>query len=170
MRYQKTAILFAAVLGLAACCQKHFPPVIEYRDSLVVEYRDSLVYRDSIISVPIPLESDQAIVHIGDTSHRETSLAESDAWIGSDGFLHHNIRNKHGNIDLHVPIPEHWIVDTAHEQKATTITNTVYVDKPLTAWQKFRLRAFWWLLTILLASIIWYFRKPILTLIRKIPI
>ena len=163
-------VAIVVLLASAACCPKHYQPVIEYRDSLVVEYRDSLVYRDSIISVPIPLESDQAIVHIGDTSHRETSLAESDAWIGADGFLHHNLRNKRGNIDLHVPVPEHWIIDRAHEEKATTITNTVYVDKPLTKWQKFRLRAFWWLSAILLASIIWYFRKPILSLIRKIPI
>lgn len=154
-------------LALASCCPKHYPPVVEYRDSLVVEYRDSLVYRDSIISVPIPLESDQAIVHIGDTSHRETSLAESDAWIGLDGFLHHNLRNKHGNIDLHVPIPEHWIVDKAHEQKATTITNTVYVEKPLTAWQKFRLKGFWFLLAVVVGFCAWTFRKPVLSFIGK---
>lgn len=160
--------VLAAVLVAVACSPKVLPPVVVYRDSLVVEYRDSLVYRDSIISVPIPLESDQAIVHIGDTSHRETSLAESDAWIGADGFLHHNIRNKHGNIDLHVPVPEHWIVDKAHEQKATTITNTVYVEKPLTAWQKFRLRAFWWLILGLVALLTYTFRKPILSLLRKV--
>lgn len=153
--------LLPLFLILASCCPKHYPPVIEYRDSLVVEYRDSLVYRDSIISVPIPLESDQAIVHIGDTSQRETSLAESDAWIGADGFLHHNLRNKHGNIDLHVPVPEHWIVDKAHEQKATTITNTVYVKKSLTAWQKFRLKGFWWLLGLCIGLLLWTFRKYI---------
>lgn len=162
----KKLILFAIVL-LSACCPKHFEPIIEYRDSLVVEYRDSLVYRDSLISVPIPLESDQAIVHIGDTSHRETSLAESDAWIGTDGLLHHNIRNKRGNIALHVAIPEHWIVDKAHSQSATTLTKTVYVEKPLTKWQIYRLRAFWWLFFACVGFAVWTFRKPILSFIGK---
>lgn len=159
--------LLALLAAMSSCCPKHYQPVIEYRDSLVVEYRDSLVYRDSIISVPIPLGSDQAIVHIGDTSHRETSLAESDAWVGADGFLHHNLRNKHGNIDIHVPVPEHWIVDKAHKEKATTLTNTVYVEKPLSRWQQFRLRMFWWLLAGCTALLVWIFRKPLVALIRK---
>lgn len=151
-----------AALTLVACSPKHFQPVIEYRDSLVIEYRDSLVYRDSIITIPVPLESDQAIVRIDDTSHRETSLAESDAWVGADGFLHHNIRNKRGDISFHVAIPEHWIVDKAHEQKAATITKTVYLERELTWWQKVRLKGFWWLLGGLLILLLWTFRKPIL--------
>ena len=163
---RKAALI--VLLAATACCPKHFPPVIEHRDSLVVEYRDSLVYRDSIIRVPIPLESDQAIVTVNDTSHRETSLAESDAWVGSDGFLHHNIRNKKGDMSFHVAIPERWVVDKAHSEKATTITNTVYVEKELTGWQKFRLRGFWWLLAGLAGLLIYTFRKPILTLVRKI--
>ena len=162
--------LLVILLAVTACCPKHFPPEIIIRDSLVVEYRDSLVYRDSIISVPIPLESDQAIVHVGDTSHRETSLAESDAWVDSDGFLHHNIRNKRGNIALNVAIPEHWIVDKARSQSATTLTKTVYVEKPLTKWQIYRLRAFWWLLLCLVASLVYIFRKPLFALIGKLPV
>lgn len=159
-------ILLLVCLLLASCSPKHSPPVIEYRDSLVVEYRDSLVFRDSIIQVPIPLESDQAIVRIGDTSHRETSLAESDAWVGVDGFLHHNIRNKRGEIPFHVAIPEHWIVDKARSEKAATITNTVYVKRPLTWWQRFRLKGFWWLLAGLAGCLGWIFRKPILSLFK----
>lgn len=151
-----------------ACSPKVLPPVIEYRDSVVVEYRDSLVYRDSIISVPIPLESDQAIVTVGDTSHRETSLAESDAWVGSDGFLHHNIRNKKGEVSFHVAIPEHWVVDKAHSEKAATITRTVYVEKELSGWQRFRLRGFWWILSGLVGCLVWIFRKPLIGLARKI--
>jgi len=160
-------ILLLICLLLASCSPKHSPPVIEYRDSLVVEYRDSLVFRDSIIQVPIPLESDQAIVRIDDTSHRETSFAESDAWVGSDGFLHHNIRNKRGEIPIHVAIPEHWIVDKAHAEKAATITNPVYVERKLTGWQKFRIEAFWWLLAISAGLSFYVFRKPIFALIKK---
>lgn len=168
MRNFISVILIILLFGAQSCCRKHFPPPsIEYRDSLIVEYRDSLVYRDSIVSVPIPLESDQAIVTINDTSHRETSLAESDAWVSADGFLHHSIRNKKGNIDFHVAIPEHWIVDKAHVEKATTIINTVYIPRELTWWQKFRLRGFWFLLAITAGLLVWIFRKPLFSFIGK---
>ena len=162
--------LLVLLIAVTACCPKHFPPEIIIRDSLVVEYRDSLVYRDSIVNVPIPLESDQAIVTVNDTSHRETSLAESDAWVGSDGFLHHSIRNKKGSIGFHVSIPEHWVVDKAHQEQSSTITRTVYVEKHLNGWQKFRLRGFWWLLAALACSLAYIFRKPLLALFGKLPL
>lgn len=163
----KIRCLFLALLGLAllACSPRCYPPEIIIRDSIRVEIRDSLVYKDSVVSIPIPLESDQAIVTVNDTSHRETSLAESDAWVGLDGLLHHNLRNKTGNIDFHVAIPEHWIVDRAHKEKADTITRTVYVEKPLTRWQKLRIEAFWWLLCSLLILLLWTFRKQVLRIL-----
>lgn len=161
-------VVLIGLMGTGSCCRKHFPPPdTSSSDSTKVEYRDSLVYRDSLISVPIPLESDQAIVKINDTSHRETSLAESDAWVGSDGFLHHNLRNKRGDIQFHIAIPERWIVDKAHTEKAATITRTVYVEKNLSWWQKFRLNCFWWLLAVAVGFAVWTFRKPLLSFIRK---
>ena len=71
-------ILFMAILFAASGCA-----LLRQREKVVIktetvtEYRDSTVWRDTTIFVPVPLESDQAIVHIGDTSHRETSVAES---------------------------------------------------------------------------------------------
>lgn len=161
----KGPVIGAIFLALCACSPKILPPVIQIRDSVRVEIRDSLVYRDSIVSVPIPLESDQAIVTVNDTSHRETSLAESDAWVGPDGLLHHNLRNKAGSICLHVAIPEHWIVDRAHKERADTIMRTVWVEKPLTRWQRFRIGAFWWLFGILSLLLLWTFRKKILKIL-----
>ena len=152
--------LCSSLLSLA-CSPRYYPPEIIIRDSVRVEIRDSLVYKDSIVSVPIPLESDKAIVTVNDTSHRETSLAESDAWIGADGFLYHNLRNKRGSIDFHVAIPEHWIVDKAHKEKAVTMMRIVSVEKPLTRRQRLRLGAFWWLVGGLLALLLWTFRKQI---------
>ena len=132
----------------------------------VTEYRDSIAWRDSLIYVPIPLESDQAIVQVGDTSHRETSVAESDAWVGSDGFLHHDLRNKPTRIPYHAILPERWLMTTVKNttEEAHTIVREVKVAKPLNLWQRFRIGAFWWLLA--LAAVGW--RKPIMSLIRKI--
>lgn len=133
------------------------------------EVRDSIAWRDTTIYVPIPLESDQAIVHVGDTSHRETSIAESDAWIGKDGFLHHNIRNKAGaRIPYSVKLPERWLYTgvTNTREHEQGIIKEVKVEKPLSWWQKVRLRAFWWLLGGLVACLAWIFRKPLLALLK----
>lgn len=126
------------------------------------EVRDSTAWRDTTIYVPIPLESDQAIVHVGDTSHRETSVAESDAWIGKDGLIHHNIRNKAGaRIPYSVKLPEHWlytgVINT--KEKEQGIIKEVKVEKPLSWWQKLRIGAFWWLLGAVALLLLWTFRK-----------
>lgn len=131
----------------------------------VTEYRDSTAWRDTTIYVPIPLEADQAIVHIGDTSHRETSVAESDAWVGADGFLHHDLRNKPARIATGVKLPERFLVTDVKntQERAEIITKEVKVERPLNAWQRFRIGAFWWLLG--LAAVGW--RRELLWLIRK---
>lgn len=131
----------------------------------VTEYRDSTAWRDTTIYVPIPMEADQAIVHIGDTSHRETSVATSDAWVGADGFLHHDLRNKPGRIAHAIKVPEHFLyTGVENTQKHTEIiTKEVKVERPLNAWKRFKIGAFWWLLA--LAAVGW--RKELLWLIRK---
>lgn len=131
----------------------------------VTEYRDSIAWRDTTIFVPIPLEADQAIVHVGDTSHRETSVAESDAWVGSDGFLYHNIRNKPGHLAQGVKLPEHFLVTDVKNtlEHAHVITREVKVEKPLNTWQKFRIGAFWWLL----GMVIFAYRKQIFAILKK---
>lgn len=131
----------------------------------VTEYRDSTAWRDTTIYVTVPLEADQAIVRVGDTSHRETSLAESDAWVSQDGFLHHDLRNKPGRLAYNLTLPERFIytgVENTRE-RAEIITKEVKVERPLNAWQRFKIGAFWWLLG--LAAVGW--RKQLLWLIKK---
>lgn len=148
-----------AICLFPSCSQKIVEKLVT---QTVTEYRDSTVFRDSTIFVPIPLESDQAIVHVGDTSHRETSVAESDAWIGKDGLIHHNIRNKAGaRIPYSVKLPEHWlytgVINT--KEKEQGIIKEVKVEKPLSWWQKLRIGAFWWLLGAVALLLLWTFRK-----------
>lgn len=153
---------FILFLVLASCSPKHYPDVIHdivYRDTAI--YRETV--RDTTVYVPIPLESGHVIVQVGDTSHLETSVAESDAFVGEDGFIHHSIRNKSDHmLPVIVPIKESYAY--SNQQNTTTITRTVYREKPLTWWQKFRLEGFWWLLGGLLLCLVWIFRKPLLKL------
>ena len=131
----------------------------------VTEYRDSTAWRDTTIYVQIPLEADQAIVHVGDTSHRETTVATSDAWVGADGFLHHTLNNKPGKLASQILLPEHYLVSSVQntQEHAQIITKEVKVEKKLNWWQRFRIGAFWWLLAI--AAVGW--RRELLWLIKK---
>ena len=155
-------LAFSFALCLTSCSQKIVDKLVT---QTVIEYRDSTVWRDTTIFVPIPLESDQAIVHVGDTSHRETSVAESDAWVGSDGFLHHNIRNKRGKLAQGVKLPEHFLVTGVKNtmEHAHVITREVKVEKKLNLWQRFRIGAFWWLLGLVLFA----YRKQLFAAIMK---
>ena len=161
-------VALAALLMSVSCS----PEIVEKVVTVTVtEVRDSTVWRDTTIFVPIPLESDQAIVHVGDTSHRETSIAESDAWIGKDGMIHHSLRNKTGaRIPYDLKMPERWIYTgvTNTKEHEQGIIKKEYIEKPLSWWQKLRLRSFWWLCLLLAASVIWIFRKPIVSLIKKL--
>ena len=52
-----------------------------------------------------------------------------------------------------------------HERRDTTFVE-VRVEKPLSASQKFKISAFWYLCAILLVAAIWVFRRRIVSLIR----
>lgn len=157
--------IFLTAFCLSGCSILRQREKVVVRTETVAEYRDSTVWRDTTVFIPIPLESNQAIVHVGDTSHRETSVAESDAWVGSDGFLHHTMSNKQGKLPYQVSFPERYLVSSVTNTKdeARIITREVKVEKKLNLWQRFRIGAFWWLLGLVLFA----YRKQILAAIMK---
>lgn len=156
--------ILSVVLMLSVSCS---PKIVEkVVTETVTQYRDSTVWRDTTVYVPIPLEADQAIVHVGDTSHRETSVASSDAWIGADGFLHHDLRNKPVCIPLALKVPERFIISEARstQEHALIKTKEVKVEKKLSWWQKFRLTVF----PVMLLGLLWAYRKELLSIIKNI--
>ena len=158
-------LIFLVVLCFFASCS---PRVIE---KIQIEYRDTTIIketiRDSLIQVPIPLESNQAIVNIDETSHLETSIAVSNAFVTKDGRLHHDLANRHEQtLPYIVPIHYHTTNTIKTAETVQTLTKTVEVPKPLTWWQNFRLKAFPWLIGIAGVLVLWTFRKPLLKLIK----
>ena len=106
------------------------------------------------------------------TSHLETSLAESDAWLNPDGTLGHSIKNKEQNLKADVMVP---VKDTQTNNSEVSVREMpvpypkpVYIERNFTKWEKIRLEAFWYLVGVSLISTIYIFRKPILTTLRKI--
>jgi len=168
-RFLTCAIALIVILVFAILVSACSPRVIE---TIHTEYRDTTIYkeliRDSIIQVPIPLESNQAIVCTDDTSHLETSVAVSDAFVTGDGRLHHTLANRHDATLLAiVPIHYHSTATVAHTETTQIVTRTVEVEKPLSKWKSWQLAAFPWLLGLLGLAGLWTFRKPILRIFAK---
>lgn len=142
----------------------------KYIDRWHTEYRDTTIYQkerhDSLIFVDIPLEKNQVIVEIGDTSRLETSVAKSMAFVNDKGHICHTLENKREKLPVLVPVTS-TIIHTGVTSNATqTLTKIEYRDKPLTWWQNLRIRAFWGLLVAVVLLLLWTFRKPLLKLIR----
>ena len=79
-------ILLPALLGLSGCGVLRCPkPELQVRDSLVLHIKDSLAIRYIPVEVPVPVEVMREIIPSSDSSHLETSVARSDAFIDSTG-------------------------------------------------------------------------------------
>ena len=110
------------------------------KDSVSVVIKESVIYRDTTIYVEVPVEVIKEILPDTDTSHLETSLAISEAWVNA-GKLNHTLTHKDAKIEQTIPVPE------KHTQKDSVTVSIkevvkevpVEVEKPLNAWQSFRM-------------------------------
>lgn len=110
------------------------------KDSVSVVIKESVIYRDTTIYVEVPVEVIKEILPDTDTSHLETSLAISEAWVNA-GKLNHTLTHKDAKIEQTIPVPE------KHTQKDSVIVSIkevvkevpIEVGKPLNAWQSFRM-------------------------------
>lgn len=181
MSFTRNIAFLAMAIIVASCGTCKWRPSTDtsHRDSTAINWIDSLRIRDSLainyvdVPVPIPAENSSSILPGNHTSHLETSLAESDAWVDSTG-LHHTLSNKKGTMTATVPVKEHT-KETEHiqsgqnyQEKEDSKSEKEYieVEKPLSAWTQFRLKAFWWLVAMVIISLVYIFRKPLLKLAK----
>ncbi|MBD5230827.1 MAG: DUF4348 domain-containing protein [Bacteroidales bacterium] len=171
------AIILVYILLIIGGCQtskksiSSTPVIVTNTDSIRTEYIETVRIDTLVVEVPIPTESVSQVVR-DSSSHVETSLAESDAWINDDGTLGHSIKNKPQKLNAEVPVP---VKDTQTNNTASSIKEIpvpypepVYVEKSLTLWQEIRLEAFWYLLVIVILTLGWILRKPIVSVTRKL--
>ena len=127
--------LIIAICGLIYGCGT--PKVVtDYqRDSVSLIVRDSVVFRDSVVLVEIPKESEKAVVFQSDTSRLETSVAKSTAFIDERGQICHTLTNKDALIPIEVKLPKY--IHTEHKALTKTIREVVEVEKELSKWQSF---------------------------------
>ena len=145
-------------VGLNSCCPKYYPQVV-YRDSVRVEIRERIVHDTVKFEVPVIKEKN---VTRDTSSHLENDWAKSDASV-SDGLLYHSLETKPKTVYVPVEVPVHDTLYIEKEGKETVVPKEV--EKPLTWWQRFRLKGFWWLLGSLSILLLWALRKQVLRII-----
>lgn len=126
-----------AFAALLTGCAAQRVAVDHQRDSVAVIVRDSVIFRDSVVLVEIPKEKDKDVVVQSDTSHLETTVAESEAWV-ADGRLHHTLRNKdEAFIPVTIKMPERLHYEQKDRLVYNRIVEQVEVEKPLNWWERF---------------------------------
>lgn len=166
---KKTAILIIALIALTGCksakqVQQPLPVVpIETNTDTKIIHTESI----DTVFVEIPAQSAERTTPER-FSHVETDYAQSDARINADGTLTHTIKNK----PTKHPAPVKNTADTVYVDKAiekpVPVEVPVPVERELTWWEKTRLDTWWWIATALTLCIVKIFRKPIVTLARRI--
>lgn len=151
-------ILILMVCVLFSCTpQKHIQQV-PVNNITKIEYRDQPVYVRDTVYIQVPAEEKETTTK-RDSSHLETSVAISDAWIDDNG-LNHSLRNK--KTQLKTVRDTVYINQTITEYKEKEVLKEVPVDVPYIP------KFMWWVLvyasvltTIIIAKIIykWKFGK-----------
>ena len=129
------SLLLISVTVCSCGVNRYVPVENSQKDSVIIHMKDSVIFRDSIIFVQVPKESTSAIVASSDSSHLDTEVATSDAWI-KEGKLHHTLRNKEKlqPIEVKIPIKIHSVQENRHQLAARTMIKEV--EKELTWWQR----------------------------------
>lgn len=161
-------VSFALIAVLVTSCgsSRHAVTSIEKHDSTKVEVRTERIEHIDTIYVELPRQVER-IVTQDTTSRLENDYAVSEARVEA-GMLHHTLETKAAKI----PVP----VKSAIEKKDSVTTNSksevekekVYIEKDLTAWQRFRLRGFWILAAVIGGYLVWKNRRGLLSLFLRI--
>lgn len=163
MRIQIVA--FLAVLLTSCGSSRHAATSIETHDSTKVEVRTERIEHIDTVYIELPRQVER-IVTQDTTSRLENDYAVSEARVEA-GMLHHTLETKAAKV----PVPAKATIEKMYGlttiSKAKVEKEKVYIEKELTAWQRFRLRGFWALLAAMACWIAWKNKARILALILR---
>lgn len=161
-------VSFALLAVLVTSCgsSRHAATSIETHDSTKVEVRTERIEHIDTVYIELPRQVER-IVTQDTTSRLENDYAVSEARVEA-GMLHHTLETKAAKI----PVP----VKSTIEKKDSVTTNSksevekekVYIEKKLTAWQKFKMNGFWILTAIVGGYFVWKNRRGLLSLFLRI--
>ena len=104
------------ILFICSCTKTVYVPTQTKIETII---KDSLIYIKDTIYITPPVE-EKEVKTTADSSHLETSLAISDAWIDKDGDLNHTLKNKTDTV-------YRYVYDTV----VVTQIEKEYIEKPV---------------------------------------
>lgn len=166
-------IIFVCLISAACHSYKTSSEPVVLKDAGEIRVLTKTVTEIDTVTVYVEIPA-QTVEHVtlDSTSHVETDIAESDAWLNADGSLGHNICNKPQKLGQEAYVPKTTVNSEREEETVKEVPVIVPepypVEQELSAWQSVQIGSFWPLLAIVLASAVWIFRKPIKFAIGKI--
>lgn len=140
--------LLAALLLLVGCGPARIASDVQ-RDSTYTHIVDSVYVRDTVVKWRIPEGSDSARIPDSDTSHLETSLAQSTAYV-KNGQLHHTLANKAGSlVPIFLSVPERARTEEKDITRTVETVKYIEVEKDFNGWQRFLMGLGWAVLGVL---------------------
>lgn len=121
-------LFILVIILLSGCRQVKYIPVQGKNDSIYIE-RTEIRYD----TVRIKLPSDTIYATAKDSSHLESSVAVSDAWIDDESVLHHSLRNKNVELEKEVVFQDR-VVEKEIRKEIPVIQE---VDRPVKYIPKF---------------------------------
>lgn len=168
-------IIVILTLALVGCnthkqVQNTLPPVVlNNSDSVRVETIIKTIYVPMTVGADIPQQSETNVTP-GDSSHVETDIAESDAWLNGDGTLGHTIKNKPGTLPGKAYVPMTTEQTTAERIKWREVPvpepYAIEVERKFTLIERVKIELFWYVTAFAAACFGWIIRKPIKRLLR----
>ena len=161
-------IVFIASLLTSCGSSRHAATSVETHDSTKVEVRTERIEHIDTVYIELPRQVER-IVTQDTTSRLENDYAVSEARVEA-GMLHHTLETKAAKVPVpaKATIEKMYGVTTISKAKVEKEKEKVYIEKELTAWQRFRLNGFWVLAAAVAAIGFWKFRRPILGLLTKL--
>ena len=154
-------VIIAAAYMAVGCC-----PVVQLATDTVDSVRvETVVKYERVLDtvyIEVPVEIVRETVR-DTTSHLETSFAQSDARINSDGSLFHSLKNKPQSRPVEIETEIVYRDSIVYRDRVET--KTVEVPRDFTWWQQTKIKGFWAML-ILLSIIL--FKERIFGILRKL--
>jgi len=129
----KTVMVYVVAMACSAllfgCKSCRCAESTDTKDSVSVTEKEWVVEVPCTVYYDVPLFVGHSVVSVGDTSHLENPLAESDAWVDEAG-LHHTLTTKPQEVAISATVNEHH-KEVARVEKRT-ITRTVIVKESKT--------------------------------------
>ena len=176
--YILSAVLVSTLFIVSGCCTQRRAveqntTVIQQKDSANTEIKVEKVieYLTDSVYIKIPAQMAERTTQ-DSTSHLENDYATSDARINQDGTLYHDLKTKPQEIasEFQKPVERNDSIRTEYKTKTEYITliDKKEVEKELTWWQHTCIKWFLWCLILLIITIGYILRNPILKITKRL--